>query len=1142
MAAGYLHSLGLKADGSVVGWGWNDNGQCNTPGPNSGFVAIAAGFAFSLGLKADGSIVAWGDNYFGQCNVPSPNSGFTAIAAGYGFSLGLKADGSVVGWGSNNEGQCNIPAPNTGYTAISAGYHHGLALNYYCTISASAGAGGSISPSGSVAVNYGANQTFSITPSAHYHITDVLVDGASVGAVTSYTFAGVTTDHTINASFAIDQNTITASAGPNGSISPSGSVAVNYGANQTFNINPNIHYHVTNVLVDGGSVGAVTSYTFNNVTAAHTISATFAIDTNNITASAGPNGSISPSGSVAVNYGANQTFSITPNSHYHVADVLVDGGSVGAVTSYTFNNVTSNHTISATFAIDTNNITASAGSNGSISPSGSVAVNYGADQTFTISPNSHYHVADVLVDGGSVGAVTSYTFYNVTSNHTISASFSIDTNTITASAGSNGSIGPSGSVAVNYGADQTFTISPNSHYHVADVLVDGGSVGAVTSYTFYNVTSNHTISASFSIDTNTITASAGSNGSISPSGSVAVNYGADQTFTISPNRHYHVADVLVDGGSVGAVDFLHVLQCHRGPHHQRHLRHRHRTPSPLSAGPNGSISPSGSVAVNYGADQSFTITPDLHYHIVNVVVDGVDLGVIDNYTFYNVTGPHTISATFAIDTNAIVASSGIDGNISPSGVVKVDYGSGQAFTITPAPHYHVSEVLVDGSSVGAVTSYTITNVTGPRSIQAYFAIDTFDWYLTEGCTDGGMETWVLVQNPGSDDVVLDLTLMTEEGAIAPDGLQGVELPAGTRISFDLGSYVTSYNVATVVTSIGSDVVCERAVYGNGRSWATDSVGTPAPSSSWYFAEGATDGGMETYLLLLNPSAEEVRADITLLTSTGPALTLEGYVIEAQSRATLFLNDYVTSYDVSIKVKTEGKPIVCERSVFGDNRTWGHDSIGAAAPADTWYLAEGSTGDGFETWVLVQNPSQTPVTVDLTLMTEAGPQNPTALTGVTIPANSRQSFNLADYVTTYEVSTLVASKGGGVVCERSMYGKDRTWGTCSIGATAPAGTWYLAEGSTGEGFETWVLVQNPNDFPVAVSLSFMTSEGPVAGPQLVAIPAFARNSFKLSDYVIDYNVSTEVVSEEGGIICERAMYGNDGAWAHDSVGYAPVKPF
>ena len=134
VAAGWNCSLGLKADGSIVAWGYNEFGLCNVPSPNTGFVAIAAGRSHNLGLKADGMIVAWGYNAYGQCNVPSPNTGFVAIAAGANWggevahSLGLKADGSIVAWGYNNSGQCDVPAPNAGFVAVAAGGYHSLGL------------------------------------------------------------------------------------------------------------------------------------------------------------------------------------------------------------------------------------------------------------------------------------------------------------------------------------------------------------------------------------------------------------------------------------------------------------------------------------------------------------------------------------------------------------------------------------------------------------------------------------------------------------------------------------------------------------------------------------------------------------------------------------------------------------------------------------------------------------------------------------------------------------------------------------------------------------------------------------------------------------------------------------------------------
>jgi hypothetical protein len=200
--------------------------------------------------------------------------------------------------------------------------------------------------------------------------------------------------------------------------------------------------------------------------------------------------------------GQNQAFGIFPQSGFVIDNVYVDGIPQGAVTTYPFMNVTSDHTIHATFKepVVTYTITASAGSHGSISPSGSVLVNQGAGVTFTITPDPGYLIEQVTVDGVQQGAIASYPFTNVQADHTIQATFTpglVTTYTITASAGPNGTIVPLGDVVVNAGDDIMFAVYSESTYRVDQVTVDGLPQGALTNYTFGNVMANHTIDATF---------------------------------------------------------------------------------------------------------------------------------------------------------------------------------------------------------------------------------------------------------------------------------------------------------------------------------------------------------------------------------------------------------------------------------------------------------------------------------------------------------------------------------------------------------------------------------------------------------------------------------------------------------------------
>lgn len=218
-----------------------------------------------------------------------------------------------------------------------------------------------------------------------------------------------------------------------------------------------------------------------------------------IKATAGPGGSISPSGDVRVEEEEDQTFRIFPDPSFTIKDVLVDGRSVGAVSRYTFEEVEKDHTIHATFSSTTVLIEAEADKGGEIYPSGKIMVDIGSDQTFNIVPDENRMVKEVKVDDEDVGAVSSYTFYNVSEDHKIKATFT-KAFIITPVSGDHGSIEPSQPVQVPEHSDLVFDISPDPGYSVEDVRVDMKSVGPVSSYLFKDIKEDHFIEATFKIN------------------------------------------------------------------------------------------------------------------------------------------------------------------------------------------------------------------------------------------------------------------------------------------------------------------------------------------------------------------------------------------------------------------------------------------------------------------------------------------------------------------------------------------------------------------------------------------------------------------------------------------------------------------
>jgi len=135
IAGGGWHSLALKSDGTITGWGRNDFGQASIPAGLSNVVAIAAGAAYSMALQANGTVLAWGDNIYGPTNVPAGLSNVVAIASGGWHALALKSNGIVAAWGAGigtnanvDYKQTSVPTNLTNVIQIAGGLLNSLAL------------------------------------------------------------------------------------------------------------------------------------------------------------------------------------------------------------------------------------------------------------------------------------------------------------------------------------------------------------------------------------------------------------------------------------------------------------------------------------------------------------------------------------------------------------------------------------------------------------------------------------------------------------------------------------------------------------------------------------------------------------------------------------------------------------------------------------------------------------------------------------------------------------------------------------------------------------------------------------------------------------------------------------------------------
>ncbi|MHB8894396.1 MAG: NHL repeat-containing protein [Candidatus Geothermincolia bacterium] len=325
----------------------------------------------------------------------------------------------------------------------------------------------------------------------------------------------------------------------------------------------------------------------------------------------------------------------------------------------------------------------------------------------------------------------------------------------------------------------------------------------------------------------------------------------------------------------------------------------------------------------------------------------------------------------------------------------------------------------------------------------------------------------------------------------------------------------------------------------------------AGGANWYFAEGCTRPGFDTYLSIQNPGEDLAQVRVTYMLGDG---TTKQQTVNVGPHARWTVNTADTvgtgedpAHDFSIRAEsTTGQGVICERAMYfnykpgTNNWNGGHDVVGATHPATTWYFAEGSCRPGFDPYICVQNPdSSRDTTVKVTYMLGSGASQTQEVkvnrnTRVTISAKDRLGEgNDAAHDFSAKVETTDNLQ---VVAERSMYFNykpgEYNWngGHDVMGATNPSLVWYFAEGSCRPGFDPYICLQNPGATAADLRLTYMLGDGSTKTQDL-ELPARSRSTVEVKqvlgtgdDAAHDFSCKVESTNRQL-VIAERPTYFN-----------------
>ena len=423
-------------------------------------------------------------------------------------------------------------------------------------------------------------------------------------------------------------------------------------------------------------------------------------------------------------------------------------------------------------------------------------------------------------------------------------------------------------------------------------------------------------------------------------------------------------------------------------------------------------------------------------------------------------------------------------------------------------------------------------------------------YLAEGATGSLFRTRILIANPTAVQALVLTRFQKSDGTAVP---RYQVVPPMSRATIDVGA-VAGLEAAEFSTLIEADVqvVADRTmtwpVSGVSRDYGAHSERgiLTRTATTWYLAEGATLGDFDLFYLIQNPNAQQAEIEVRYLLATGPPI-VRTYTVAGQSRSNIWVDregPALANAEVSAVVRsTNGVPIIVERAMYlsapGRPFAAAHESAGVTAPATSWFLAEGATGDFFDLFILVANPNDEEAALEARYLLTNGQVITKTYTS---PPNSR--FNIwvdleGPLLADAAVSTTITSTNGvPIIVERAMWWPGPTAATWyeahnSPGSTETGVKWAMAEGELGgdASVETYILIANTSAVPGTGRVTLVFEDGSPAVSKDIALPANSRTNvavaaeFEAAAGKVFGAIVESVGTTPARIVVERAVYYN-----------------